>query len=131
MDKLSNAVIVLVVFMGSMLAMQNASAAACSGGGWTPTFVHDLDNPDGPWFVLAGGGFERVILSRAGSYTPHACDQIRAYGVRNRRGFTNCQAYTRVQCGCRRGLSESKPACARFLRTHTSRQAPRANTPGY
>ena len=126
------------IFPGAILMMlltltlsQFAHAEACRGGGWSPTFVHDLDNPDGPWFVLANGGFEQVIMSRSGSYAPHACDQIAAYGLRDSRGFTNCQQYTRVQCGCRRGYSESKPACARFLRVHTSRQPPRPNLPNY
>ena len=131
MKRLSRTLLWLLAALGLIASAQHANAEACRGSGWTPTFVHDLDNPDGPWFVLANGGFERVILSSSRSYTPHACDQINAYGIRDRTGYTNCQQYTRIQCGCRRGYSESKPACARFMRTHTSRQPPRPNTPGY
>nr|WP_320009411.1 hypothetical protein [uncultured Desulfobulbus sp.] len=131
MKKLVYAALVLAVLIGVFSNVPISHAEACRGGGWQPTFVHDLDNPDGPWYVLSNGGFERVILSASGSYVPHACDQIKAYGLRDRRGFTNCMSYTRVQCGCRRGYSESKPACARFLRTHTSVQPPRPNTPRY
>ena len=131
MNRFSKACLILVPLAVLLGGVQNVHAEACRGGGWQPTFVHDLDFPDGPWFVLGNGGFEQTILSASRSYVPHACDQINAYGIRDRTGFTNCQQYTRIQCGCRRGYSESKPACARFLRTHTSAQPPRPNTPGY
>ncbi len=131
MKGFSVVLLAVVVLAGNFLVMSEANAAACRGGGWQPTFIHDLDNPDGPWFVRPDGTFERVILSSSNSFVPHACDLIGAFGLRDRRGYTNCQNYTRVQCGCRRGYSESKPACGRFLSWHTSIQPPRPNTPGY
>jgi hypothetical protein len=131
MQRFRNSILILAALTVTLPGIQEAHAEACRGRGWTPTFVHDLDHPDGPWFNLGSGRFERTILSASGSYVPHACDQIRAYGIRDYTGYTDCQHYTRIQCGCRRGYSETKPACAQFLRQHTSAQPPRPNTPGY
>jgi len=98
--------------------ISTAEAAACQNNNWQPTFVHDLDNPDGPWYVTSNGQFIKLRIVDNRDWTPHACDLINQYGVRNRRGYTNCQQYTRIQCGCKRGLSERNSSCANFLAGH-------------
>ena len=97
-------------------------AAPCTGNDWQPTFVHDLDNPDGPWYVTPNGQFEKLRIVNNLDWTPHACDLINRSGVRDRRGYSNCQQYTRVQCGCGRGLSEGNATCATFLARHNNAQ---------
>ena len=101
----------------SLVFVTSANAGPCRNNSWQPTFVHDLQFADGPWYVTSGGSFQKLRI-RNGSWTAHACDLIRRSGVRNRRGYTTCQAYTRIQCGCQRGLSERNSTCARFLRQH-------------
>lgn len=103
----------------SLAGVQAAQAEACRNNGWQPTFVHDLDLPDGPWYVTPGGQFAHMKITQSQSWTPHACDLIRQGGVRDRLGYTTCQDYTRVQCGCQRGLSEANQTCAAFLSLHT------------
>jgi hypothetical protein len=90
-------------------------AAPCSGNDWQPTFVHDLDRADGgPWYVNAGGGFTKLPGDSGTTWVPAACNLINSQGLRDRRGFTTCQDYTRVQCGCRRA-DRSNTTCAAFL----------------
>ena len=103
----------LMLVLGSV---STALAGPCSGNGWQPTFVHDLDKPDGPWYVTPNGTF--VQLKQTGappSWVPQACSMIRSSGIRDRRGFTTCEDYTRIQCGCQRSdLSNS--TCGTFIR---------------
>ena len=101
----------------SLTATAPVMAGPCRSNNWQPTFVHDLRFPDGPWYVMPGGGFQKMRI-RNRNWTAHACDLIRRFGVRNRRGYTNCRSYTRIQCGCQRGLSERNSTCASFLRQH-------------
>jgi len=101
--------------------MSTAEAAPCTNNNWQPTFVHDLDNPDGPWYVTPNRQFIKLRIVNNRNWTPHACDLIKRSGVRNRRGYTNCQQYTRVQCGCQRGVSEGNATCASFLARHNRR----------
>ena len=101
--------------------INTAQAAACTNNNWQPTFVHDLDNPDGPWYVTPNRQFIKLRIVDNRDWTPHACDLIARSGVRNRRGYTNCQQYTRVQCGCQREVSEGNATCATFLARHNRR----------
>lgn len=100
--------------LGTYLALLcgGALAAPCSDDRWQPTFVHDLEYPDGPWFV-AGGSFSQLQGDSA-TWQRQACDLIGRYGLRDRRGFTTCQQYTDVQCGCSRGI-RGNSTCANFL----------------
>jgi hypothetical protein len=109
-----------LVALFSVLFLTSAYAAPCRGNGWQPTFVHDLTYADGPWYVMPNGAFRHMGI-RNGGWTAHACNLIGLYGVRNQRGFTNCRAYTRIQCGCQRGLSESNLTCRSFLSIHTKK----------
>jgi hypothetical protein len=104
-----------LVFWGFAWAVGMANASECIDNHWQPTFVHDNDCPDGPYFVLPGGGFIKLLGNTEGEWIPQACQLIQQYGLRDRSGFTNCRAYTRVQCGCRRGMSEGNVVCASFL----------------
>ncbi len=92
-----------------------AFSGPCRGGSWRPTFVHDLISPDGPYYVMPNGSFVKLQL-RNGSWVNHACEMIGRYGVRNRRGYTNCQNYTRIQCGCDRRSTRSSGTCRAFMR---------------
>lgn len=103
--------IFLAIVMG---ASGVVGASPCTGNDWQPTFVHDLERPDGPWYVTAGGGFLKLPGNTVASWTPAACRLIATQGLRDRRGFTNCQAYTRVQCGCTRA-DLSNATCAAFI----------------
>lgn len=111
-------ILVLVMFLG----ISSVQAGACRNNNWQPTFVHDLDNADGPWYVSSGGQFIKLRIVNNRDWTPHACELINRDGVRNRRGYTNCQQYTRIQCGCGRNVSGFNSTCARFLNFHTMRQ---------
>lgn len=108
---------IAITSMISVLGIASADAGPCRNNDWQPTFVHDLDNEDGPWYVTPNGGYLK-LRTRNNSWISHACDLIRQSGLRNRRGYTTCRAYTRVQCGCKRGISERNSACAGFLRQH-------------
>lgn len=92
--------------------------AQCKNDLWQPTFVHDIDRPDGPYYVMENGQFVKLKGNTGAEWTAHACELIRAYGVRNRTGYTTCEDYTRIQCGCQRGVSEGNSTCARFLAGH-------------
>ena len=116
-SKLQFFTLILMLFVG----MNTAEAAACTNNNWQPTFVHDLDNPYGPWYVLPNRQFIKLRIVNNSDWTPHACDLIKRSGVRDRRGYTNCQQYTRVQCGCQRGVSEGNSMCASFLARHNNR----------
>jgi hypothetical protein len=91
------------------------NASECIDNHWQPTFVHDNDCPDGPYFVLPNGGFIKLQGNSETEWVPQACRLIRVYGLRDPLGFTTCRAYTRVQCGCRRGMSEGNTVCAAYL----------------
>lgn len=97
-------------------SLVTATAAPCSGNSWQPTFVHDLERPDGPHFADARGSFIKLAGNSAASWVPEACRLIGSQGLRDRRGFTSCQEYTRVQCGCTR-TDRSNTTCAAFLAT--------------
>lgn len=97
-------------------APSTAAAAPCRGNRWQPTFVHDVRpgaSDPGPYYVMPNGTFVRL---REGDYVNHACQLIRQNGIRNRRGYTTCQQYTRIQCGCD-NQSMGNNNCARFLRS--------------
>lgn len=113
-SKLQFFTLILMLFAG----INTAEAAACTNNNWQPTFVHDLDNPDGPWYVTPNRQYLKLRIVDNRDWKPHACDLINRSGVRNRRGYTNCQQYTRVQCGCKRGLNERNSTCANFLSWH-------------
>jgi hypothetical protein len=93
-----------------------AAASPCRGNGWQPTFVHDVRPgaaDPGPYYVMTDGTFVRL---RDGDFVNHACQLIGQFGIRDRRGWTNCQQYTRIQCGCdNRSMGNNN--CARFLRS--------------
>ncbi len=110
---------VLVLFLG----ITSVQAGSCRNNNWQPTFVHDMNNEDGPWYVSSSGQFVKLRIVNNRDWRPHACELIRRGGVRNRKGYTTCQQYTRIQCGCKRGVSERNSTCARFLRFHNSRQS--------
>ena len=107
---------VLAAFV-MLLVVSPARAAPCSNNSWQPTFVHDIQHPDGPWYVMPNGHFRHLRI-RNRSWVAHACALIAQYGLRNRRGYTNCQAYTRVQCGCTRAYSGRNSTCRSFMRAH-------------
>jgi hypothetical protein len=94
-----------------------ALAAPCSGNDWQPTFVHDLEKPDGPWFVMPGVSFVKLTGIIQNDWTPQACSMIGTNGLRDQRGFTTCQDYTRVQCGCTRS-DLSNTTCGAFIGQH-------------
>lgn len=105
--------LVFVVSVG--VGMNSSMAAPCSGNDWQPTFVHDLDKPDGPYYVVSVGNYKKLTNSN-NSYTADACRWINSNGVRNPRGFTTCQDHTRIQCGCVRS-DTSNTTCRDFLST--------------
>ncbi len=105
------------------------AASPCTNNNWQPTFVHDLENEDGPWFVTGGMTFVQLRWVPNGGYVPHACELVPDQRfTRNPRGFTNCQQYTRVQCGCSRAIP-GNDTCAAFLRVHVARVTPSASPP--
>ena len=107
---------VLSVILASLIGVlvTNAQASPCRNNQWQPTFVHDLISPDGPYYVMRNGSF--VSLGRSSEeWIDRACSLINKHGVRNRSGFTNCQSYTRIQCGCD-DTSRSNSTCSRFLK---------------
>lgn len=106
------------------------AASPCANNNWQPTFVHDLENEDGPWFVTSSMGFVQLRWVQNGGYVPHACELVpNERFTRNPRGWTNCQQYTRVQCGCSRSIP-GNDTCAAFLRVHTARVTPPGTPPG-
>lgn len=107
-----------ILFLGIIcligFAVNSAYAGPCRGNGWQPTFVHDLITPDGPYYVMPNGSFVKLIGMNQREWTNHACSLINSNGLRNRTGYTTCNQYTRVQCGCDQ-YSRSNATCARFL----------------
>jgi len=95
--------------LGTILLIGLLSTAAYAG---PCRVVHDLITPDGPYYVMPNGSFVKL----QGNWTNHACSLIRSNGVRNSRGFTTCNEYTRIQCGCD-AASRSNATCANFLRS--------------
>ena len=63
---------------------------------------------------MQDGSFVKLRGETAPEWTAHAAELIAAYGVRDPRGYTTPHEYMRVQCGCRRGVSERNSTCARF-----------------
>ena len=120
-------------FLGALFAILFASplaAAPCTNNNWQPTFVHDLDNEDGPWYVTDQMGFMRLRWVANGGYVPHACELAPSVQfTRNPRGYTNCQQYTRVQCGCSRFIP-GNDTCAAFLAFHSAAVVPPAQPAG-
>lgn len=112
--------IVLAIAALVSLLVSPLAAGPCRNDNWQPTFVHDLDNEDGPWYVTSGMSFVKLRAEANGSYVPHACELVRGpEDTRDRRGFTNCREYTRIQCGCSRKIPGNR-TCAAFLRFHTT-----------
>lgn len=107
----------LMVFSGVSIS----EAAPCDSNYWQPTFVHDLENPDGPWYVTPQLTFIKLRGNEGRSWTIHACELIQSSGVRDSRGFTTCQDYTRIQCGCSRSIPGNS-TCENFLRSHTQKK---------
>jgi len=105
--------------LGAALAAPAEPAAPhCRGSGWQPTIVHDLEYPDGPWYVMRDGDFRKLRLLN-GDWVRAACLMIARQGVRSRQGYTGCKAYAKIQCGCTRKHSWSNRTCANFMRRHT------------
>ncbi len=103
------------VLMVTLMVVQ-AHAGPCRDNYWQPTFVHDLQKPDGPYYVMPDISFSKLNASgNPPNWVADACNKIGTYGLRDRRGFTDCQNYTRVQCGCDSG-SWGNSTCAQFLR---------------
>ncbi len=111
----------IAIGIGAALALvSGAVAAPCSNNNWQPTFVHDLDMEDGPYYVTADLNFLKLRWEQVGGFVPNACELLRGpQDLRNPRGFTTCQEYTRVQCGCSRNIPGNS-TCAAFLRFHTA-----------
>ena len=123
MNILSKLSFIWVLVSLSFFTINTIEASPCTNNYWNPTFVHDLDYPDGPWYVTSNGQFAKLRIVDNWDWTPHACELISKGGVRNTKGYTNCEQYTRIQCGCQRGLSESNSTCARFLANHKQKYA--------
>lgn len=101
------------------LLVSPAAASPCTNNNWQPTFVHDLEFPDGPWHVGAQGGFTQLEWAQNGGYVPHACRLVPdKNATRNPRGWRSCSEYTRVQCGCSRAIPGNS-TCETFLAQHT------------
>lgn len=118
----------------SVITAAPASAAPCTSDYWQPTFVHDLESEDGPWYVTSGLTFIKLRWEQVGGYVPHACELVRGpQDTRDQRGFTTCQDYTRIQCGCSRNIPGNR-TCAAFLQFHvaaiTPQPAPPTTGPG-
>lgn len=105
-----------LVLIMTTATLVSAWAAPCSGNDWQPTFVHDLERPDGPWYVDRNGNFVKLPGNSGTAWVPEACRLIADGGLRDKRGFTICQDYTRIQCGCTR-TDRSNTTCAAFLAT--------------
>jgi hypothetical protein len=102
---------IILMLLGS--AAMPIWASPCRQNDWQPTYVHDLTNPNdsGPYYVMPNGRFVALTGDWTNQSGPGMCC---LYGIRDRRGFTDCQNYTRVQCGCDR-KSMVNDTCRRFL----------------
>ena len=102
--------LLLVAFC--LLIPRVADAGPCRGNGWQPTYVHNLISGDGtPYYVMPDGRFVALTGDWTNQSGPGMCC---LYGVRDPVGFTDCFAYTRIQCGCD-AESVSNRTCAAFL----------------
>ncbi|MBL8705105.1 MAG: hypothetical protein JNM30_09690, partial [Rhodospirillales bacterium] len=78
---------VAAVAAAAMMLASGAMAGPCTNNNWQPTFVHDLDMEDGPYYVTADINFLKLRWEQAGGFVPHACELIRGpQDLRNRRG---------------------------------------------
>ena len=119
-----------LVALFAVLLTSPLAASPCTNDNWQPTFVHDLENEDGPWYVSAQMGFTQLRWVPNGGYVPHACELVpNVQATRNPRGYTNCQEYTRIQCGCSRAIPGNS-TCAAFLASHPAKIVPPPPTPG-
>ncbi|MCK6453218.1 MAG: hypothetical protein L6R19_20570 [Alphaproteobacteria bacterium] len=117
------------VVLAVLLASSPLHAAPCSNDQWQPTFVHDLDRDDWPYYVTADGNFLKLEHRQPGGFVPHACELLRGpQDLRDRRGFTTCQEYTRVQCGCSRNIPGNR-TCAAFLTWNAAAAPPAPAVP--
>lgn len=123
LGRIQFAAISLTAAIAVISCVNSAEAAPCDSNYWQPTFVHDLELPDGPWYVTPGGGFIKLCGTDGSTWVPHACELINTSGVRDIRGFTTCQDYTRIQCGCSRNIP-GNTTCAGFLAGHSALMAP-------
>jgi hypothetical protein len=111
-------IVLLVVVAWSVVP---AAGDACRYNTWQPTYVHDLVNNDGvPYYVMPDGRFVALTGDWTNQSGPGMCC---LYGVRDTVGFTDCFAYTRVQCGCDL-QSLANDTCRRFLTMRGSIQSP-------
>lgn len=102
-----------------------ASAGPCRDNNWQPTFVHDLIKPAAtPFYVMPNGSFVPVNPPFEVN-GPALCEQ---HGVRDRRGFTTCREYVRVQCGCDAN-SAGNSTCARFFQMRAQSPSPPPQAP--
>lgn len=119
MKKLYVTVVLLVVaFIWQTFVPPPGHAGPCRSSYWLPTFVHDL-RPGyypGPYYVNPNKTFT-LLKNINGSYVQNACELIQRFGIRDQQGFTDCQNYTRIQCGCDT-QSYSNPVCSAFLKNH-------------
>jgi hypothetical protein len=109
-----------LLILAALIAFAGPVASSpCTNNNWQPTFVHDLEFPDGPWHVGSQGSFTQLEWSANGGYVPHACRLVPdKNATRNPRGWTSCSEYMRVQCGCSRSIPGNS-TCAAFLAGHT------------
>jgi hypothetical protein len=120
---------ILAAVLGLLLVSSPAMSSPCTSNSWQPTFVHDLDTDDTPFYVTSGMTFVPLQWQPNGGYVPHACALVRGpQDLRDTRGFTTCQDYTRVQCGCSRSIPGNS-TCAAFLRWHNPPPGPAASGP--
>lgn len=105
---------ILVSFLAVLLLGWSVPGltSPCRDDNWQPTYVHDLvSNDPVPYYVMPDGSFVALTGDWSTQSGPGMCC---LYGVRDRRGFTDCQHYTRVQCGCDRQSVRNR-TCRRFL----------------
>jgi len=89
----------------------------CRDNHWQSTFVHEPDHPRSqfPHYVMTNGAFVKLRSDTGSEWVAHACELITKYGVRDPRGYTTCQDYTRIQCTCQRGASSGNTTYASYF----------------
>ena len=130
-------IIFITTFISLLTVSSNSFAGACKSNSWTPTFVHDNDCQGekkytngrksscygGPYYVKkSGSGYTFIKLKgyRNKEWKNQACKLIKKYGLRNSKGYTSCQNYTRVQCSCYKRHKNKSNVCRAFLNSTCS-----------
>lgn len=131
---IKNVLLSIFALSVAILASSTSFAGFCKSNSWTPTFVHNGDCRSektrvngrnlpcygGPYYVMRSstGRYEFIKLRgyEPKTWRPDACSLIRQFGIRDRRGFTNCRNYTRIQCTCSRYYARRSAVCSAFLR---------------